>query len=342
MKTAVYYKNSDIRIEDRPVPKIGADEILVKIVASGICGSDVMEWYRIHKAPLVLGHEIAGEIVEAGKDVKKWKTGDRVAIAHHVPCNVCDYCLNGHPTACETLHKTNVDPGGFCEFTRVPAIQTETGLFLIPDGTTYEEASFTEPVACVLRALKITKLEPGKSVLVLGSGIIGLLVAHVARMMGAGLVVATDISKFRLDAAKRFGADHAINAADDIAKVFRDVNNGRLADIVIVCTGAERAQMQALECAGRGGVISFFAPTGPNVKVPISINDFFFRKDMTLTTSYAGSPADYRDALKLISVKRLNVKDMITHRLPLSETQKGFGLVAQASESIKVIIEPCK
>lgn len=340
MRTAVYYNNNDIRIEEKPVPKIGAGEVLVRIEASGICGSDVMEWYRIHKAPLVLGHEVAGEIVEVGQGVKNFKKGDRVAIAHHVPCNTCDYCRNGHHTVCDTLRKTNIDPGGFCEFTRVPAINVNSGLFKIPDGVRYDEATFTEPVACVLRALKISKLTPGQSVLVLGSGIAGLLSIHLARAFGAGLIMATDISAFRLSAAKKFGADFAVNASSDIAEEFRRQNNGRLADVVVVCTGAEKALLQALSSVERGGVIMFFAPTNQGVIVPISINDLFFRNDITLTTSYAGSPADYRDALELISRRRLNVKDMITHRLGLSDTQKGFQMVAKPEDSIKVIIEP--
>jgi len=342
MRTAVYYKNSDIRIEEKPVPKIGDEEVLVKIEASGICGSDVMEWYRIYKAPLVLGHEVSGEIVDLGKDVKKYKKGDRVVIAHHVPCDSCDYCLNGHPTVCDTLRKTNIDPGGFCEFARVPAIQTEKGLFKIPENVSYEDASFAEPIACVLRALKIARLVPGQSVLVLGSGIAGILAIHIARVMGAGFIMATDISEYRLNAARKFGADLAVNAAEDIKSIFKENNRAKLANIVFVSAGAEKAQYQALDCIDRGGTVMLFAPTGPGVKIPISINELFFRNDITLTTSYAGSPADYRDALELIARKRVNVKDMITHRFGLADIQKGFELVAKADDSIKVIIETQK
>ena len=130
MRVAMYYNNQDVRLEEMPMPKIGADELLVKVMASGICGSDVMEWYRLKKAPLVLGHEITGEIVEAGKDVKKYKVGDRVFVSHHVPCNSCRYCLNGNHTVCETLHTTNYYPGGFAEYIRVPQINVDRGVFL--------------------------------------------------------------------------------------------------------------------------------------------------------------------------------------------------------------------
>ncbi|MBN1823885.1 MAG: alcohol dehydrogenase catalytic domain-containing protein, partial [Endomicrobiales bacterium] len=146
MKVAVYYNNKDVRVEERPVPKIGDGEMLVKVMASGICGSDVMEWYRIKKAPLVLGHEIAGDVVETGAGVSKYKVGDRVFVSHHVPCNKCHYCLSGHHTACHTLHTTNYDPGGFSQFIRVPGINLDCGVFVLPVDMSYEEGAFIEPL----------------------------------------------------------------------------------------------------------------------------------------------------------------------------------------------------
>lgn len=320
MRVARYYNNNDVRLEEMPVPKIGRGELLVQVEACGICGSDVMEWYRIHKAPLVLGHELAGKVVEGDKK------GERVTIAHHVPCYKCKYCMDGHETACDTLRKTNIDPGGFSEFVRVPAVNAERGVFVIPDHISYEEATFTEPVACVLRAFRIARLKPGQSVLVIGSGIAGLLSIIVAKALGADLIMAADIVPYRIEMAKRLGAD----------------TNIRSSDLVMVCTGAESALRQALGCVERGGVVLFFAPTGPGVTIPISINDLFFRNDITLTTSYAGSPKDYKDALELISSRKVNVKELITHRFGLADTQKGFQLVAKAEDSIKVIIEPQK
>jgi len=318
MRVARYYNNNDVRLEEMPVPEIGRGELLVQVEACGICGSDVMEWYRRNKAPLVLGHELAGKVVEGDRK------GERVTIAHHVPCFKCKYCVDGHETCCDTLRKTNIDPGGFSEFVRVPAVNAERGVFIIPDHISYEEATFTEPVACVLRAFRIARLKPGQSVLVIGSGIAGLLSIIVAKALGAGLIMAADIVPYRIEMAKRLGAD----------------TNIRSADLVMVCTGAETALRQALGCVERGGVVLFFAPTGPGVTIPISINDLFFRNDITLTTSYAGSPKDYKDALELISSRKVNVKELITHRFGLADTQKGFQLVAKAQDSVKVIIEP--
>jgi L-iditol 2-dehydrogenase len=340
MRVALWYNNRDVRLAERPVPQIGPGEILMRVEACGICGSDVMEWYRLDRAPLVLGHEIAGEVVVVGEGIKRYKEGDRVAVAHHVPCNTCHYCLSGHSTACDTLHRTNFDPGGFAEYVRLPAINVDRGVFLLPDDVSFEEATFVEPLACVLRGQRRACLQPGQSVLVIGSGISGLLHVQLAKALGAGLIVTTDISAYRLEAAKRLGADVAIDADEYSPDRLRELNRGYLADLVILCTGAVSAVTQALASVERGGTVLFFAPTAPNITIPISINDLFWRTDRTLATSYAGSPADYAAALRLIQAHRLPVRDMITHQLSLAEAGLGFQLVAEAQDSLKVIIEP--
>ncbi|MGD8512627.1 MAG: zinc-dependent dehydrogenase [Deltaproteobacteria bacterium] len=342
MRVAMYYNNNDIRVEDVPTPEIGPSELLVRIEASGICGSDVMEWYRIKKAPLVLGHEIAGEVAEVGQGIDRYKKGDRVVASHHVPCNSCRFCLRGHHTVCDTLRSTHFDPGGFAEYVRLPAINVDRGVYLIPDGVSFEEASFAEPLACVLRAQRIAGIGPGDTVMVMGSGIAGLLHIQLACAMGAGRVFATDVSETRMAAAKKSGADIVIDAAEDVLSELRRANDGQLADKVLVCTGARSANLQALELVERGGAVLFFAPTDPGVTIPVSINNLFFRNDITLTTSYAGSPADHVTALELIRAHRVRVGEMITHRLSLEETSTGFQLVAEAQDSIKVIIEPHK
>ena len=265
-----------------------------------------------------------------------------VVAAHHVPCNTCHYCLSGHHTVCDTLRRTNFDPGGLAEYLRLPAINVDRGVFLLPDGMSYQEATFIEPVACVLRGLRKAKLRPGDTVLVIGSGIAGLLFVQLAKALGAGRIIATDISDFRLEKARSFGAETTLCAEEDIPALLRQVNQGRLADVVVVSTGAASAQLQALKSVERSGTILFFAPTAPGVTIPVSINEFFFRNDITLTTSYAGAPADYQTALELIRGGSLPVKEMITHVLPLAEAGKGFQLVAEAKDSIKVIIEPQK
>lgn len=339
MRVAMYYNNKDVRLEEIPKPKIGAGEILVKAVASGICGSDVMEWYRIKKAPRVLGHEMTGEIVEVGEGVRDYRVGERVFVSHHIPCNTCRYCLAGNHTVCETLHTTNFDPGGFAEYTRVPQLNVDRGVFRLPDEMTYAEGVFIEPLACVVRGQRLVRLQPGQTVLVLGSGIAGLLHIALARALGAGRIIATDISDYRLNAAKRFGADVVIHAQDDVPARVRQANDNRLADQVMICTGAMSAMQQALQCVDRGGTIMFFAPTEPGVMLPIPVNDFW-RNGITLLPSYGGAPVDIVQAIELIRAKRVPVAEMITHRLGLAETGIGFQLVAGAGESIKVVIEP--
>ena len=341
MRVAVYYNNQDVRVEERPVPQIGPGELLMRVEACGICGSDVMEWYRIKKAPLVLGHEVAGVVAAVGEGVKQYKEGDRIAVAHHVPCNTCHYCLSGHHTACDTLlYHTGIDPGGFAEYCRIPAINVDRGVFPLPEEISFEEATFIEPLACVLRGQRLAGLKPGDTVLVLGSGVAGLLHVQLARRHGAGRVVATDVVDFRLEAAKRFGAEAVIHADDDVPARLRELNEGRLADQVIVCTGARPALIQALQAVERGGTVLFFAPTQQGVTIPLSINDLFWRREVTLTTSYAGSPADYLTALRLIRSGSIPVRELITHRLGLAEAGLGFQLVARAQDSLKVIIQP--
>lgn len=339
MRVAMYYNNRDVRLEEMRVPQIGAGELLMRIRASGICGSDLMEWYRIKKAPLVLGHEITGDVVEVGEGVVGFRGGDRVFSSHHVPCGQCRYCHAGHQSVCEVLRTTHFDPGGFSEFVRVPKLNVDLGTLLLPDEVSFDEGSFIEPLACVVRAQRFARLTAGQTVLVIGSGISGLLHIQLARDRGAARIIATDISEFRLAAATQFDADTTIHGAEDVPAQLRQVNEGRLADLVIVCTGALPAVQQAVKSVDRGGVLLFFAPTAAGVDVPIPLFDFW-RDEISIVTSYAGSGDDLSESLELIRSHRVRVADMITHRLPLTDAGLGFQLAASGSESIKVIIDP--
>jgi L-iditol 2-dehydrogenase len=341
MRVAMYYRNSDVRLEEMPTPKIGPGEMLVKILASGICGSDVLEWYRIKKAPRVLGHEIAGEIVEVAPDVKRYRVGQRVFVSHHVPCNTCRFCLAGEHTVCETLHTTNFDPGGFAEFVRIPPINVDRGVFVLPEELSYDDGVFVEPLACVLRGQRVAGLRPGQTVLILGSGISGLLHLLTSRALGAGRILCTDLNAFRLNMARDFGADAVLNATDDVPARVRELNGGFGADQVVVCTGALAAFKQALAAVERAGTILTFATTDPGVELPVPLNDFW-RNGIRILPSYANSPADAELAIRLMQHGRIDVKRMITHHLPLAETGRGFQLVAASGDSMKVIIEPQK
>lgn len=339
MRVAVYYNNKDIRVEERPRPRIGAKEILVRIMASGVCGSDVMEWYRIKKAPRVLGHEIAGVIEEVGADIARFGTGDRVFVSHHVPCNECRYCEAGYHTACATLRSTNFDPGGFAEFVRVPEINVRNGTCVLPDEVTFEEGTFIEPLGCVVRGQRVAGIKPEHTVMVIGSGIAGLMHIHLACIKGVRRIIATDVSEYRMKAAKRFGASVVINANRDVMDLMKEANGGRLADVVIVCTAAMPAFDQAFESVDCGGTILMFAPTAPDVTVPLPLYDIYF-KNARIVFSYAAVNEDITEAIELLRKKRFDALGMVTHSFPLQEIQKGFDLVAQADRSIKVIIRP--
>ncbi|UCH58213.1 MAG: alcohol dehydrogenase catalytic domain-containing protein [Candidatus Bathyarchaeota archaeon] len=322
-----------------PIPEIGAGELLLKVSMCGICGSDVMEWYRIQKAPRVLGHEVVGVISEVGEGVDQYSPGERVFISHHVPCGECRYCQTGRHTACETLHSTNLDPGGFAEYTRVPGINVERGVFLLPDEVTDEEGVFVEPLGCVLRGQEKLGIREGDTVLVLGSGVSGILHIQLARSLGASLVLATDINESRLRFAELFGAHRAIEASEDVPGIVREVNEGNLTDHVVVSTAALPAIRQAFECVDDGGNILIFAPTPPGVELSLEINDLWNRQ-VTVTTTYAASPSDLEIALELIRAGQVRVGEMVTDRLGLAETSRGFRMVAEPGESLKVVVEP--
>ncbi len=339
MLAAVYYNNKDVRVEEFPLPEIGEEEILLKVMASGICGSDVLEWYRLPKAPRVLGHEATGVIDQVGKKVKGFKVGDRVFVSHHVPCNSCGHCQKGHHTACETLHTTNYYPGGFSQYIKVPKINVKFGVYKLPDNISFEEGTFIEPLACVARGQRLANVQKGETVLIIGSGISGILHAQLAKFKGAKKVIVTDINEYRMKLAEEFGADHSLDARDNMSQKIKALNNGRLADQVIVCTGATSAVISAVDCVEKGGTILFFAVPDPTVKIPLPINQFW-RNEITIKTSYGAAPNDLDEALRVLTTGKLNVKDMITHRLPMRDAQEGFRLMSKAGESLKVIIEP--
>jgi len=340
VQVAVYYSNSDVRPEERPRPTIGPGELLMRIRASGICGSDLMEWYRKPKAPIVLGHEVAGVVEEVGEGVEAFAVGDRIVTTHHVPCNRCRYCLTDRHSVCPTLHSTTFDPGGFAEYVRLPAINVERGTFHLPDNVTFDEGSFVEPLACVVRGQRLTGVRPGDSIAVLGSGVSGILQIQLARATGAGRIIATDISEPRLQLAMRFGADVALKAdAPNIAEKIIEANRGNHIDRVLVCAAARSALELALEIVDLGGSVLFFAPLLPEETLDYPAHDLW-KRGISIVHSYAGPPADMQTALDLIAAKRVDVANMVTHRLPLEKTQEGFQLMQEATDALKIIIEP--
>lgn len=272
MNVGMYYGNDDVRVEEQPLPEVGPGDVLIKVRASGICGSDLMEWYRIKRAPLVLGHEVTGDVVEVGEDVAGLKVGDRVFATHHVPCGECLECLRGHETACRTFQEVNnFTPGGFSEYLRVSGRSVRTGILRLPDEVSYEVGTFVEPLATTVRALRTIGLRPGDSLLIYGAGLAGILFVKLARALGVGTVAVADIDEYRLEMARAAGVDLAVPAALDVPRLFVE-HDGRLADKVIICTGAGSAAEAALRSVGRGGTILFFAVGRPGETLAVDFN----------------------------------------------------------------------
>lgn len=337
MKVAIWYHNEDIRIKDAPTPRPGPKEMLVKVKSCGICGSDIVEWYRLPRAPVVQGHELGGEVVEAGESVDTYKIGDRVFIAPKVPCMQCDYCKNGHYPVCSNVKERL--PGGFAEYILVPEPIVVTGTYLLPHSVSYDQSTFIEPLACVVRAQKIGGMIKNQTVLVIGCGMSGLLHVKMAKAKNCK-VIATDINRKRLEFARQIGADGIMDAGQNIAERLL-AEHKKKADVVLLCTSALSAVEQAWTCVDKGGGIIFFAVPGPDKTVTVPINNFW-TKEIRIFTSYYCGPPDIVEAINLLESGIIRVEDMITHRLPLSDIQKGFQLVLGGQESIKVIIKPHK
>nr|VFJ56516.1 MAG: L-iditol 2-dehydrogenase [Candidatus Kentron sp. FM]VFJ56583.1 MAG: L-iditol 2-dehydrogenase [Candidatus Kentron sp. FM]VFK11308.1 MAG: L-iditol 2-dehydrogenase [Candidatus Kentron sp. FM] len=339
MKVGMYYNNSDVRPEEQPVPTVGDTELLIKVMASAICGSDLLEWYRIKRAPLVLGHELTGEIVEAGKDIESFRPGDRVFTTHHVPCDECYYCLTGHETACKVFQeKNNFTPGGFSQYLKVGGRSVKTGTLKLPDNLSFETGTFIEPLGTVVRAFRTLQVRPGESMMILGAGLAGILFVKLARALGVGNILVSDINEYRLEMAKRAGASFVVTADRDLPD-FIQKNNGRLADKVIICTGALSAAESALRCVDKGGTVLFFAVPTPGEKLAIDFNPYW-RDDIGFKTCYGSAPLDSIQAMELLRTGAVTVDDMITHRFGIDGIGEAFKTAAEPAGALKVIVKP--
>jgi len=293
-----------------------------------------MEWYRIKKAPKILGHEMAGEIVEIGSNVEGFKKGDGVFVSHHVPCYKCHHCIHGNYTACESLHTGNYDPGGFSEYVRVPAENVRYGTFILPDSLTYEDAAMIEPLACAIAGQNQLGLKDGQTVLIIGSGVSGILHIQLAKSKRTK-IIAADINEYRMNKAIEFGADRVIDARKYSVNILKKINDDRLADVVIVCAATRQSIENAISSVDKKGKILFFAVPDFDIVIP-SVR--FWRNEITVTFSYGASPGDLQKAIELIGSGMINVRKMVTHRVPFSQIMQGFKLVSEAKTSLKVVV----
>ena len=349
MKVARLYRFNDIRIEEVPVPGIGPRDALVRTKACGICSGDVMPWYIEKKAPLVLGHEPVGEIIELGKELmaRRHSTpsaqhlpqiGDRVFVHHHAPCMSCRYCRKGHHVQCETWRSTGIFPGGISEYMLVSEINLRNDTLLLSEEINDEDGTLIEPAACVVKSFKRAQIEEGDTILVIGLGVMGQMHVLLAREFGAGTVIGADRVPFRLKKALEFGADHVIDVSqEDLSERVRTLTEGVMADIVIVGPNSADAMRQGAEVAARGGKVILFTPAKPGEKLGIDPNLLYFR-DIMLVSSYSCGPADTAAALRIIRAGHVTAEKLVTHRFPLEKTSEAFALTAEARDSLKSVI----
>ncbi|MDH5460572.1 MAG: zinc-dependent dehydrogenase, partial [Candidatus Bathyarchaeota archaeon] len=324
MKAAMYYSQKDIRIEEMPIPEIGEDEVLVEMKACGICGSDLMDWYLKSRAPLVLGHEPAGIIVKKGNKVKGFSVDDRVFVHHHVACLTCHYCIHGDYTLCEQFHKTNIEPGGFAEYFKVSTLNLQIDTLKIPENVSFEEATLIEPVGCCLRALKKCKIQTGDSVAIIGAGTTGIIHTVLSKIFGAAKTIVSDLIGYRLNVAKKFGADVTVNPEnEDLSGVVRAETDGRGVDLAIVTAPNLEAYKTGINVCRKGGKLCVFAPIQPRKYLQLNLKELFF-SEIQIIPSYSTSHLETRTALELIKFGRINVKELITHRFRLVDAAKAF------------------
>lgn len=338
MKAATLYRFNDIRIEDAPIPEVGLHDALLKTKACGVCSGDVMPWYIEKKAPLVPGHEPAGEIVQVGKEVTSFRPGDRVFVHHHAPCFACRHCRRGDYVQCETWKNTKILPGGIAEYILIPQTNLENDTLTLTDTISYEDGTLIEPTACVVKALKRAHMKRGDTVLVIGLGTMGQLNILLARKYGAERIIGADLIPFRLQKAQEFGADAVIDVArDNFIDSLRALTDGAMANIVIVGPNSADVMKQGLAATGPGGSVVFFTPAKPGEVLTINPNELYFR-DMNIITSYSCGPTDTADALELIEEGLVTAEKLVTHRFPIEETAEAFRLTSEARDSLKSII----
>jgi len=338
MRVARLYSFNDIRIEDIPVPPVGAGDVLIKTHACGICSGDVMPWYIEEKAPIVLGHEPTGEIVETGKGVTYFQQGDRVFTHHHAPCFTCRYCRRGDYVQCPTWKSSHLVPGGISEYILIPSINLENDTIVLSKNVSYEDGTFIEPTACVVKGLKRARIRNDDTVLIIGLGIMGILNLLIAREHGAGKVICADRVKFRLDKALEYGADYTIDVSERaLDEGLKDITGGGMAELVIVGPSSAEAMMEGLKCVRPGGQALFFTPARPGETLAIDPNYLYFN-DINIITSYSCGPDDTADAFELIEKGVVSAERLVTHRFPIARTSEAFALTAKAENSLKSLI----
>ncbi len=346
MRAAVYRGVNDVRLEEVPVPEIGPGEILVRVHTCGICGTDLKKIATgSHSAPRIFGHETAGVVAKVGEGVRKFSVGDRVVVFHHIPCRECYYCRHKTFAQCATYKKVGCTAGfepsggGFAEYVRVMDWIVEKGTVRIPDGVSFEQASFLEPVSTCIKGIETLRLEAGETVLVIGQGPIGLILAALAKRAGAR-VITSDLYPARLTIANSFGLKHTIDASQaDAGQTVRGMTDGRGADAVILAVGGSGLIRPAMDAARPGGRVLLFAQT---VRGEATIDPAAVCVDeKALLGSYSASVELQEESVRFVMNREMDMERLISHRFPLQSGVEALKLAAHPRpDTMKIVIQP--
>jgi len=322
------------------MPTIGSGDLLVRMHACGICGTDLEKVHGEHITPPILGHEVAGVVERVGEETSGYSVGDHVAVHHHISCGHCYYCKNGYETLCEEYPKCNLDPCGFAELFRVPERLVSGGtVHRLPESMSFEEASQAEPFACCLRALNRVGVKTGGTVAIFGVGPVGLSHLQLLRCFGATRVFAVDLIKKRREFALKLGAAAALDpTSDNVPKTIPLLNGGLGVDLAIVATANPKAVDSALDTIRKGGTILLFGVPARGSLLTMDMSKFFLR-EVRFQSSYSTSEAEIRAALELIRSRRVKPSETVTHRLPLSQTVDALALADKAVDALKVLVQ---
>jgi len=345
MKAMRFYGPEDIRLEEVDVPKIGPDEILVKVEVVLTCGTDVKMYRRGHpmtKPPLTIGHELAGIVTEIGSNVTQFEKGQRVVAANSAPCNACFFCKTGKPNLCEHLLDTligfSVD-GAYAEYIRIPAPIVEQNTYRLPDHVPFEEAALLEPLACVVNGNEVADIKMGDTVVVIGAGPIGLMHVQLAKIRGATNVICIDMKRERLETAREVGADTVIDASKvNQQERVRELTNGLGADVVIEAVGLPQTWESAVELTRKAGTTVLFGGCPSGTKITLDTERIHYG-DLTIKGIFHHTPLSVKRAYELIISGVFNGGPLITDKMPLSELEQALKLMIEG-KCIKMAMMP--
>lgn len=342
MKSVSVIGKGLVSVDEVTAPKLMEDgDILIKMHACGVCGSDLEKVYgQYGMSSAKLGHEPSGEVINVGKSVNDFNVGDRVFIHHHVACYTCYFCRHGDYTMCDMYQKSNITPCGLSEQILVPEWNvSHGGVIRLPDTVTFDEASFIEPLGCCIRALNKCNFQKGDDIAIIGSGPAGIMHVKLAKAFGAGKIIVLDINDFRMNFVKKYGDVHIFNSITDkdLTRKIKDLTGHRGVDLSIVATGSTKALIQSFEITRKGGKIMLFGVPSKGSEIPIDVSKIY-SNEQSLISCYAASEIETNQALKLVTEKRIDVKQLITHRFSINRADEAIRCAHEANDAMKVIV----